>query len=150
MLSGSWEKLDGGEDGDTLAKRFSSRLPAMWRTGEPGASITFRFRGSQVGFFDIVGPDGGQLRVKLDDGEEKTVRRIDGYCTYHRLSKFLAGSSLDPEAVHTVTVTLDSAAPDKREILFERNRADLEKNPEEYSENRWNLGSILLIGDVVK
>ncbi|MEQ1841054.1 MAG: SGNH/GDSL hydrolase family protein, partial [Verrucomicrobiales bacterium] len=71
MLSGEWTELDGGESGDEIAKRFSRLMPEMWRTSAPGASLSFRFRGSVVGFYDLVGPDGGQLKVSLDGGEEK-------------------------------------------------------------------------------
>ena len=79
-----------------------------------------------MGFYDLVGPDGGQLKVKLDGGEEKIVPRFDAYCTYHRLSKMQVGSELDASVIHSVTATLDAAAPHKRTILFEKNRPDLE------------------------
>ena len=150
MLGGDWQKLDGGEKGDDLAKRFAKFLPQMWRTSAPGAGLSLRFKGEVVGFFDVVGPDGGQLRVKLDDGEEKTVPRFDAYCTYHRLSKFQAGSGLAGDAVHTVTVTLDEAGPDKRSVLFEKNRPDFDKNPDKYAPKVWNVGSVMLIGEVVE
>ena len=149
MLTGDWEKLDNGESGDSLAKRFAKLMPEMWRASKPGNAVTLRFRGTVAGFYDLVGPDGGQLKVKLDDEEERIVRRIDGYCTYHRLSKFQVGSGLDPDVVHSVTVTLDSESPDKAKILFEHNLADLEMNPDKYAKSVWNVGSIMLIGDVV-
>ncbi len=150
MLSGGWRKLDNGDEGDPIAKRFARLMPEMWLAEEPGAKLQFRFRGSVVGIYDIVGPDGGQLTVVLDGGEPKTMRRIDGYCTYHRLSKLQVGGGLDPETEHTVSITLDSEAPDKKEILFEKNRPDLEKNPEKYADNVWHAGSIMLIGEIVE
>lgn len=149
MMSGEWTLLDGGEGGDELAKRFNRLMPSMWRVSNAGASLRFRFKGSVMGFYDLVGPDGGQLKVKLDEGEEKIIPRFDAYCTYHRLSKVQIGSGLDPSAVHTVTATLDAAAPDKREILFEKNRPDMDKNPEKYAPNQWHVGSIMLIGEPV-
>jgi lysophospholipase L1-like esterase len=150
MLRGDWVKLEAGENGDTIAKRFSSKMPQMWRARTPGAALTLKFRGSQIGVYDIVGPDGGQLQVSLDGGEPKAYRRMDGYCTYHRLSKIQVGSDLSPETVHTVEITLDSAIPNKKEILFERNRDDFDKNPDKYTENIWNVGALLLIGEVVE
>lgn len=150
MLSGQWSSLDAGEGGDELAKHFQKFLPHLWRATTPGDSLTFSFRGSVVGFYDVVGPDGGQLRVRLDDGDEKEVVRIDGYGTYQRLSKFPVGSGLDPDKVHRVVVTLDHAAPDKKTILFEKNRPDLEKNPEKYAPNVWNVGAVMLIGEPVE
>jgi len=150
MLSEGWVRLEGGEGGDDLAKRFAKFLPQMWRTETADASLTFRFRGGFAGFFDVVGPDGGQLRVGVDGEAEKVVPRFDGYCTYHRLSKFQAGDGLDPEAVHTVKVVLDADPPDKDSILFERNRPDMAGNPDKYSPNRWNVGAIMLIGDLAE
>jgi hypothetical protein len=149
MLKGGWLRPDSGEKGDELARRFAKHLPRLWRATTPGDSLTFRFRGNVIGFFDVVGPDGGQLRVVLDGGEPKVVPRIDAYCTYHRLSKLQVGSGLDPSTEHTVTVSLDATIPDKKTILFEKNRPDLEKNPAKYAPNHWNVGAIMLIGEPV-
>lgn len=145
MLKGEWQKLDD----DDLAKRFSKFLPQMWRTSEPGAALTLKFKGEVIGFFDVVGPDGGQLKVKVDDGEEKIVPRFDAYCVYHRLSKFQAGADLAKDAVHSVSVTLDSAGPDKRTVLFEKNRPEFDKNPEKFAPKVWNVGAVMLIGEVL-
>lgn len=150
MLTGAWQKLDGGGKGDEIAKRFSKFLPQMWRTSEPGAALTLKFKGEVIGFFDVVGPDGGQLKVKVDGGEEKIVPRFDAYCVYHRLSKFQAGTDLAKDAVHTVSVTLDSAGPDKRTVLFEKNRPEFDKNPEKFAPKVWNVGAVMLIGEVVE
>lgn len=150
MLSGAWKKLDSGEAGDAVAKRFARLMPEMWRAGEPGAKLEFQFRGSVAGVYDIVGPDGGQLTVVLDGGAPKTMRRIDGYCTYHRLSKLQVASGLDPGVAHTVSLTLDGEPLDKSEILFEHNRGDLAKNPAKYADQVWHAGSIMLIGDLVE
>lgn len=146
MLKGEWQKLDD----DDLAKRFSKFLPQMWRTNEPGAALSLKFKGEVIGFFDVVGPDGGQLKVKVDDGEEKIVPRFDAYCVYHRLSKFQAGADLAKDVVHTVSVTLDSAGPDKRTVLFEKNRPEFDKNPEKFAPKVWNVGAVMLIGEVVE
>lgn len=150
MLNGEWTLLDGGESGDAIAKRFNRLMPEMWRTSAPGATLNFRFRGSVVGFYDLVGPDGGQLKVTLDGGEEKIVPRFDSYCTYHRLSKIQVGSGLDATEVHTVSVTLDEKGPDKRSILFDKNRPDFDKDPAKYAPNLWNVGAIMLIGEAVE
>ncbi|MEX1048813.1 MAG: SGNH/GDSL hydrolase family protein [Akkermansiaceae bacterium] len=150
MLSGEWTLLDGGKSGDEIAKRFNRLMPQMWRTATTGASLTFRFKGSVMGFYDLVGPDGGHLKVTLDGGNERIVPRFDAYCTYHRLSKIQIGSGLDPSALHTVTATLDASAPDKRKILFEKNRPDMDKNPEKYTPNQWHVGSVMLIGETVE
>jgi AcrR family transcriptional regulator len=37
--------------------------------------------------------------------------------------------------------------PDKRAILFERNRPDLEKNPAKYAADSWYVGGLLVFGE---
>ncbi|MBL9152670.1 MAG: SGNH/GDSL hydrolase family protein [Verrucomicrobiales bacterium] len=150
MISGSWEKLDSSESGDPLARRFARQMPEMWKATAPGARLAFRFRGTVAGVYDLVGPDGGQLNVVLDDQPVRIAPRFDAYCTYHRLSKLDIGSGLDPDVEHRATLTLDAASPDKAKILFERNRPDLEKNPDKYAGLYWHAGAIMLIGDLVE
>lgn len=147
MLQGNWEQLDSGEQGNEMAKRFAQRLPDLWLAKSAGATLEFSFRGTHCAFYDIVGPDGGRLEYVLDESEPKEINRIDGYCTYSRLSKFVVGNNLDPEVVHHVRIRLMEEPPDKREILFERNRSDFDRNPEKFEKNQWHVGSIMLIGE---
>lgn len=147
MLRGQWEKLDSAKH--PLAKRFNSKLPVMWSTSDPTASLSFKFRGRQAAMYDLVGPDCGQLAVRVDDRAAVTVRRIDGYCTYHRLSKFTVYTGADSKP-HRAQLALLAEPPDKKAILFERNRPDLEKNPAKYEGINWYIGSIMLLGDLVE
>ncbi len=147
MLSGKWTRMDPAKD--PLAKRFSNRLPVLWHSDDPGATLSFRFKGTTASMYDLVGPDCGQVQVKVGEGKDKTVRRIDGYCTYHRLSKFTVTSSGTDET-QGVRLTISAEAPDKAKILFERNRHDLLKNPKKYEGINWYVGSIMLIGDLVE
>lgn len=150
MISGGWERLDSSDAGDPLAKRFARQMPEMWKAAAPGASLRFRFRGTVAGIYDLVGPDGGQIKVSLDDRPERVAPRFDGYCTYHRLSKLDIASGLDPGTEHRATLTLDAAGPDKAKILFEHNRPDLEKNPAKYAGLHWHAGAIMLIGELAQ
>lgn len=145
-LRGDWKKLNPAVD--TMAKRFSSRLPQMYLASTAGSSIDFKYRGSFAGIYDLVGPDCGQVVVEVDKQSAKTVRRIDGYCTYSRLSKMVVASGADANSIHSVHVELDDEVPDKATILFERNRADLEKNPAKYEGTNWYVGSVMLIGEL--
>lgn len=145
-LSGDWKTLD--PETDPVAKRFARFMPEMRKATTPGASLGFRFTGTVAGIYDLVGPDCGQVVVAIDDRPEKIVKRIDGYCTYARLSKMTLASGLDPGVVHEATVTLDFEVPDKASILFERNRPDLEKSPDKYSGANWYVGSVMLIGQL--
>lgn len=144
MLSGDWTKLAADHP---LAKRFQRNMPELFQATSPGATLSFQFEGTAVAIFDVLGPDGGQLSVQLDDSKPIMRNRIDGYCTYHRMSKLNIGTDLNPE-IHTVKITLTPNKLDKRAILFERNRGDFEAKPEKYHEQTWYPSAIMLIGEL--
>lgn len=144
MLNDKWSKLPADHQ---LAKRFRRNMPEIYQATSAGATLSFQFEGTSVGIFDILGPDGGQLSVQLDQSDPVSRNRIDGYCTYHRMSKLNIGSELQ-SGLHEVTITLTPTSLDKRKILFERNRTDLEAKPEKYSGLTWYASSIMLIGEI--
>ncbi len=144
MLQGNWEKLPAD---DSLAKSFQRNMPDLYQAHDATASLEFTFDGTTAAIFDLVGPDGGQLSVELDDNPPALRNRIDAYCTYHRMSKLAVASEL-PSARHTVRISLTSETLDKRNILFEHNRADFDQNPEKYAPQTWYIGSLLVIGQV--
>lgn len=144
MLTGDWQKLSPDQH---LAKRFSRNMPELYQAVKPGAKLSFDFTGISAAFFDVLGPDGGQLSVRLDGGKPSLRNRIDGYCTYHRMSKLDVATEI-PSGVHHVEVTLTPDQLDKGKILFERNRGDLEANPKKYRDHTWHVSSIMLIGEL--
>jgi lysophospholipase L1-like esterase len=142
-LSPGWHRLDAKID--TIAKSFGNRLPEVWKASQPGESISFRFRGTTVRIYDLLGPDCGQVTIVLDDRPPVTKARFDAYCTYHRLASLSVGEEL-PEAVHTVKITILPNQPDKAKILSERGeRMD---DPKRFDGTAWYAGAILLIGDL--
>jgi len=151
MVSGGWQRV--GPEDDPLAKRFGNRMPVLWRADAAGATLRFRVRipdvagvpGRQVAVYDLIGPGGGLVSVCVDDGPAKPVARIDGYCTYWRIATLPLG--LLPAGEHEVTVTLTGESPEKREILFEQNRGDLEEHPEKYAPNQWYASALLIFGE---
>jgi len=143
MLTGSWEKLPADH---AIARRFQRNMPSIYTTSQPDSAIRFRFQGTCAGVFDIMGPDGGAIRIQLDDQPIKVQQRIDGYCTYHRMNKFLFAQEI-ADGDHTVTLTLSPERLDRRSILFERNRQDFDEHPEKYRDTHWYVGGILLIGE---
>ena len=147
MMQGAWEKLDPAKNGQ--AKSVASRMPDLWKAGAPGATLSFAFKGKGVAVYDLLGPDGGIVTVKLDDQPERKATMIDGYCTYSRIAKLDCGSNL-PEGLHRVTVKLTDQTPDKEKILFEKNRGELKQHPERFKDNVWYAGALLLLGDLAK
>ena len=144
MLTGEWRRLPAD---DRLAKRFSRNMPELYQAVSPGAKLSFSFKGTTAALFDVLGPDGGQLSVRLDDAKASMRNRIDGYCTYHRMSKLNVASEIAP-GVHRVEISLTPEQLDKEKILFEKNRGDLEKYPRKYRDHTWYVSSIMLIGEI--
>ena len=147
MLRGDWKALDLAKD--DLAKRFASRLPGLWKAAAPGASLEVDIDGTQASVYDLLGPDCGQLEVKVDEQPARELARFDPYCVSHRLGKSVVLSDA-PKGRHHLRLTLLPDPPDKAKILFEKNRPDLEKNPAKYAGNDWYAGALLILGDVVK
>jgi lysophospholipase L1-like esterase len=128
--------------GDVRAKA----LPNVC-VGEVGAELTLRFRGGRIGFYDLVGPDGGRLEITVD-GQTTHTLRFDPWCYYHRLAVLKAARDLDANAVHTVTIRVLSDAIDKGAILLPEGMEDFGRRPELYAENRWHVGAIFLCGQL--
>ena len=145
MLRGDWKQVTPADD--ARAKTYARQLPVLWKAEKPGAELRVAFRGRMLSVYDLLGPGGGMVSVAVDEMPAKSVPRIDGYCTYWRISQLSVGSL--KEGQHVATLRLENEAPDKKGILFKKNRPDLEKDPEKYSENVWYASSLLLIGDVL-
>lgn len=143
-LSGSIAELPAD---NPLSRKFSQRLPRIWKL-EPDASIEFKFKGSKAMFYNLRGPDAGILEVTLD-GISREICQFDGYSTYQRLSFCEIGDDLIPDAVHTVKITAVGKPFDKRTILFERNRADFDRNNAKYASFINHIGAIFLVGELV-
>lgn len=146
MLTGDWEKLPADH---TIAKRFARNMSQMFKAKSPGAALKFKLNGTMASVFDIVGPDGGQLEIKIDGESMKPLKRIDAYCTYHRMSKTQIESNLKP-GIHDISIILSPEKLDKREILFEKNRESFDKNPDRYTDHVWYASSLLILGDIVE
>lgn len=145
MLSAGWKKLSPDEG---LGKAFHNRMPEMWEATKPGEKITFKFRGTAVKLYDILGPDGGQVVVTLDGKASPPRPRFDSYCSYHRLATLGIGDGL-PDGVHTVTVEILPEQPDRSSVV-NREKDKPGFDPKKYDGTAVRVGSIMLIGDIVK
>jgi lysophospholipase L1-like esterase len=127
-----------------LAKNNKQFMPEMW-CGAPGESVTVKFKGTAVGFFDIMGPDAGELTYSVDGGPEKKTSRFDSYCTYHRMNSWMAASGL-PDGEHTIVVKVTANALDKAAILSKR--GEKMNDPKRFEGTNWNVGYIMLMGEL--
>lgn len=144
MLKGDWETL--AED-HPLAEDFSRNMPVIYKAQRAGSSLEFQFRGTTASVFDLLGPDGGTVSIQLDDRKPAANRRIDAYCTYHRMAHTKIATETE-DTLHSVRITLTDTLLDKRDILFEKNREDFDETPEKYAEHTWYVSSLLIIGDL--
>lgn len=144
-LGPGWTKL--APESQSLARNFKSRVPGLWKANKPGDFIEFRFRGTAAGVYDLVGPDCGQVRVRVDDGPEQVRPRFDAYCTYHRLATLMVAQGLS-NAVHSVRIAIDAEQPDKAAILAQRQ--EHMDDPKRFDDRAWYAGAILLVGELVE
>ena len=131
---------------DAFAKPWAKRLPTMVRLTQPGQSIEFKFQGTHCAVYDVVGPAGGMVAVTLDGKAQKSVPRIDAYCTYPRLSTFIVGTDLS-EGVHTVRLELLADPIDKAAVLA-KNKNTIDK-PERFAPLEFHPGGLLILGELV-
>lgn len=144
-LSSGWTKLDPQKD--PIAKSFANRLPLMFKANKPGETIQFKFKGTALEIYDILGPDCGQIIVHLDDQPARIVPRFDAYCVYHRLAKLTVAHDLT-DTVHNVKLEIHPDQPDKAKILSKRNEKI--DNPKRFDDTAWYAGAILLIGELLE
>ncbi|NOZ23901.1 MAG: SGNH/GDSL hydrolase family protein [Planctomycetes bacterium] len=145
MLSAGWKKLSSDKG---LGKRFHNRMPDIWEATQPGETISFKFRGTAVSLYDLVGPDGGQAVITLDGETRKPRPRFDRYCSYHRISMLSIGQGLE-DKVHTVKVEIHPEQPD-RSIVTDREKNKPNFDPKKYDGTVLRVASIMIIGDIVK
>ena len=143
MLTPGWKKLD---EKSQFFKNFSNRMPEIWEATTPGEKITFRFKGTAVKLYDLLGPDGAKVKITLD-GKETTAQRFDSYCSYHRLATLGIGDNL-PAVEHSVSVEILPEQPDRSSVT------DVEKNkpgfdPKKYDGTAMRVGGIMIIGELL-
>lgn len=141
-LSGDYTNLrDAGNN------QFKKEMNQLFQL-EPGAMLSFKFKGTEVSIYDLLGFDSAKVEITLD-GETTSNTRMDGYCTYQRLARLKVGSNLE-DTIHEVTIRVLGDELNKREILFERNHADYDEDPEKYTPLRWYAGAIFIVGEMVE
>tara|TARA_R110002050_G_scaffold70899_4_gene152696 strand:+ start:22536 stop:23837 length:1302 start_codon:yes stop_codon:yes gene_type:complete len=124
---------------------FGKYLLQVGKAGRTGENLSFKFKGSTVGAFDIMGYDAGRVIVEIDGEVKDTLSRFDSYCTYRRMRYFLIDHL--ENKVHSVTFRVLCTPFDKAAILTKRE--DITRNPDKYTENNWYIGKILLDGELI-
>lgn len=167
-FSKGWTKIVT-KDSEPL-KQFESWFAHLMHTDEPGSSFTFKFDGTAFGFYDLGGPEVGEVTITLD-GKPITLQEVNenGYRFYkqfnttnsvpliNRFNVFCNNRyrgqyefiQTEP-GIHTVTVSLSTSRADKAKILGQNQLEDINQHPEKYDRTAIYLGKILVKGDIVK
>jgi hypothetical protein len=147
MLTGGWKKLRKDKG---LGRRFAKYMPQLWEATKPGEKIRFRFRGSKVLLYDLLGPDGGQAIITVDGKRrEKPAKRFDSFCTYHRIATLNVADKLASDKVHTVEIEIHPDQPD-RSVVTNREKSKKHYNPKKYNGTAMRVGGVMVIGDIVE
>jgi len=146
MVSAGWKRLPTNKG---FGQRFGEYMPQLWEALRPGEKITFRFRGSKVALYDLVGPDGGQAVCTVDGKASKPRPRFDRYCRYHRIAVLTVADGLDAEKVHTVEIEIHPEQPD-RSAVTDAEKTKPNFDPAKYDGTAMRVGGILLLGRVAE
>jgi len=143
MLSENWEIIL--KEDKTPFSGFGNYMNTIGKTTRSGETLTINFKGSAVGAYDIMGPDAGRVVVEVDGLVKDTISRFDEYCTYRRMNYFVIDHLEDKK--HQIIFRLLCEPFDKVGIL--KKHDNVMKNPDEYVENNWYVGKILIDGNLL-
>jgi lysophospholipase L1-like esterase len=119
LISYDWAHLDEGWLGWQLSP--SDRLPHLAVSDKPGATITLKFKGSQVGLFDMIGPDTGNLEYSLNGGPWQHKVNFDKHCLkYARPHATTLVRDLDPSQEHELKLRIAEDTPPGSKGRFTR------------------------------
>ena len=111
-LEGPCQKLPKD---DPTTRHFLNRADEFF-VFEPGAKITFKYKGLRAAIYNILGPQGGIIEIKHNGEISREARMFDPYCTYHRLAT--VGLPNAKDQVNEITITVLDKNFDKKAILF--------------------------------
>jgi lysophospholipase L1-like esterase len=164
-FSKGWERINP-LDYNNL-KTFAPWFSTVSKTDEANANFTFKFNGTVFGFFDIGGPEVGQILVEIDgncvelkrkagnasikipyeSGYKCLMNRFNTNCNNRYRGQFEMIEV--PDGVHEVKIILSSIQANKLAILEGQNLSDIQQNPDKYNEQVFYLGKILVKGTII-
>lgn len=165
QFSKEFKRVDHAQD--EKLKQFAGWFPYVMKAEQPGASFTFRFKGSLFGFFDIGGPESGQVEVTVDgkpvrlqdkgiqgarmlginEQGSEVVNRFFTFCNNRYRGQYELIAVTPGE--HVVTITLSAQKANKTAILGSKQLADIRANPAKYDQTVVYIGKILVRGEVL-
>ena len=142
-LSENWKILQINDEPSFSG--FGKYLEKFGKASQSGQTLSIRFKGTTIGAYDFMGPDAGKLVVTIDGIARDTISRFDPYCTYRRMNYFLIDHL--ENKIHEVVFRVLTESFDKVAILAKIGNTI--KNADDYKENNWYVGKILIDGYLV-
>ncbi len=124
---------------------FGKYLEKFGKASNSGETLSIRFKGTTIGAYDFMGPDAGKLIVTIDGVAKDTISRFDPYCTYRRMNYFIIDHL--ENKIHQVIFRVLTEPFNKAVILAKI--GNVIKNEDDYKENNWYVGKILVDGILV-
>ncbi len=164
-FSKGWENINPSEYPNL--KGFAPWFSTIFKAAQANASFTFKFKGTAFGFFDIGGPEAGQVLVEIDGNCAALTRkagnaanslpnetgfkcinnRFNANCNNRYRGQF---EMFDvPDGEHIITITLSNVQADKLAILQGQDLTDIQENPNKYNQQVFYLGKILVKGTII-
>ncbi len=130
------------------AQKGEGLVPPLRVAFEPGATVEFRFKGTQVGLIGLKGPDNGEFRMTVDDLPPETGTLFDSFSTPGRyyLKPWYFSKTL-PDTEHRVRLELLPTKIDKAAIMKKAGTPITDPKP--YAAHGLYLGGFLLVGEPV-
>lgn len=142
-FSKDWQFINIHSENGEFSK-FSKHLNSIAKANHSGQTITIKFKGQSIGFYDVMCYDGGRIIVEVDGAVTDTISRFDKYSTSRRMHYFIIDNLENKK--HKVEFKMLSESFDKSSIIT--NKDDYTKNPEKYQEYNWYVGKVLLDGEL--
>ena len=148
-FSGEWIHCPLDQNGiyqnfgySVTASHILKTVKELYGTRTPGASVTVKFRGTDIGIVELGSSFSGQLKVTVDGVDKGVLEIYDKvYDKELRVEYFFIDSL--PYGEHTVTFTLDSAMPDKSALQAQR------PNDKNFEKKEFYLNRILVNGELL-
>jgi lysophospholipase L1-like esterase len=161
-FSDEWEKINTIEDHNL--KAFAPWFTTIFKTKTSLSYFNFKFKGTAFGFFDIGGPEAGQVFIEIDGKCQQLIKkagnassklnndstmiclnnRFNSNCNNRYRGQFELFEVAD--GIHDVKISLSSIKANKLAILEGQDITDIKSNPEKYNQQVFYLGKILLKG----
>ncbi|MGQ9733137.1 MAG: right-handed parallel beta-helix repeat-containing protein [Candidatus Zipacnadales bacterium] len=143
-LGGQWEELPPDHE---LRQRFARKMDTIWFTDTPGATLTFRFRGTAASVYDLMGPDTGRVKVTVDGRVIGVRQQVDPWAYYQRQSAIQVASDLE-DTEHTVVLELLPDPPDRHIPIAEAQKVG-RYDPRLFEGVALRVAAIRLIGELL-